>query len=156
MQYCYQCIWNDQLISEIYLKRGYGNINIYIIYIYIYIRLPIFFFRILNQHTVGFTSICSLYIYIYIYIYISYHEISNDASNNWLQIFMIIKFLCHDSIKYTFMQNFLMSIYLIPYIYICVCVCVCVCVREHSGEGIYGCHSHNVKLLERIGHSGIR
>ena len=27
---------------------------------------------------------------------------------------------------------------------------------EHSGEGIYGCHSHNAKLVERIEHSGIR
>ena len=27
---------------------------------------------------------------------------------------------------------------------------------EHSGEGIYGCHSHNAKLFERIEHSSIR
>ena len=27
---------------------------------------------------------------------------------------------------------------------------------EHSGEGIYGCHSHNAKLFKRIEHSGIR
>ena len=27
---------------------------------------------------------------------------------------------------------------------------------EHSGEGIYDCHSHNAKLFERIEHSGIR
>ena len=27
---------------------------------------------------------------------------------------------------------------------------------EHSGEGIYGCHSHNAKLFERTEHSGIR
>ena len=27
---------------------------------------------------------------------------------------------------------------------------------EHIGEGIYGCHSHNAKLFERIEHSGIR
>ena len=27
---------------------------------------------------------------------------------------------------------------------------------EHSGEGIYGCRSHNAKLFERIEHSGIR
>ena len=26
---------------------------------------------------------------------------------------------------------------------------------EHSGLGIYGCHSHNAKLFERIEHSGI-
>ena len=25
---------------------------------------------------------------------------------------------------------------------------------EHSGRGIYGCHSHNAKLWERIEHSG--
>ena len=25
----------------------------------------------------------------------------------------------------------------------------------HSGEGIYGCRSHNAKLFERIEHSGI-
>ena len=27
---------------------------------------------------------------------------------------------------------------------------------KHSGEGIYGCHSHNPNLFERIEHSGIR
>ena len=27
---------------------------------------------------------------------------------------------------------------------------------EHSGEGIYGCHSHNAKLFERIEQSGSR
>ena len=27
---------------------------------------------------------------------------------------------------------------------------------EHSGEGIYGCRSHNAKLFERIEYSGIR
>ena len=27
---------------------------------------------------------------------------------------------------------------------------------EHSGEGIYGCRSHNLKLFERIEHSSIR
>ena len=27
---------------------------------------------------------------------------------------------------------------------------------EHSGEEIYGCHSHNAKLFEWIEHSGIR
>ena len=27
---------------------------------------------------------------------------------------------------------------------------------EHSGKGIYGCHSYNVKLFERTEHSGIR
>ena len=27
---------------------------------------------------------------------------------------------------------------------------------EHSSEGIYGCHSHNAKLFDRIEHSGIR
>ena len=26
----------------------------------------------------------------------------------------------------------------------------------HSGEGNYGCHSHNAKLFERIEHSGIQ
>ena len=40
------------------------------------------------------------------------------------------------------------------YIYECMCVyvCVCVCVGgvEHSGEGIFGCRSHNAKLFERI------
>ena len=27
---------------------------------------------------------------------------------------------------------------------------------EHSGEEIYGCHSHNAKLFKQIKHSGIR
>ena len=27
---------------------------------------------------------------------------------------------------------------------------------EYSGEGIFGCCSHNAKLSERIKHSGIR
>ena len=27
---------------------------------------------------------------------------------------------------------------------------------EHSDEGIYGCHSHNVKLFKRIKHYSIR
>ena len=27
---------------------------------------------------------------------------------------------------------------------------------EHSGEGIFGRHSHNVKLFKRIEHSGSR
>ena len=27
---------------------------------------------------------------------------------------------------------------------------------KHSGEGIYGCRSHNAKLFEQIEHSGIR
>ena len=27
---------------------------------------------------------------------------------------------------------------------------------EYSGEGIYGCHSHNAKLFEGIAHSGIQ
>ena len=27
---------------------------------------------------------------------------------------------------------------------------------KHSGEGIYGCRSHNAKLFEWIEHSGIR
>ena len=27
---------------------------------------------------------------------------------------------------------------------------------EYSGEGIYGCRSHNAKLFERIEHSSIR
>ena len=28
--------------------------------------------------------------------------------------------------------------------------------RLGTGEGIYGCHSHNAKLFERIKHSAIR
>ena len=27
---------------------------------------------------------------------------------------------------------------------------------EHSGEGVFGCRSHDAKLFERIEHSGIR
>ena len=25
---------------------------------------------------------------------------------------------------------------------------------EHSGKGVFGCHSHNAKLFQRIEHSG--
>ena len=65
-----------------------------------------------------------------------------------------------------------LSLSLYIYIYIYICVCVCVCARnslskddniyaspmgvEHSGEGFYGCRSHNAKPFERIQHSSIR
>ena len=53
--------------------------------------------------------------------------------------------------------NHFLVISTITYTYIfTMCVCVCDSDNEQSGDGIYGCRSHNAKLFERIEHSGIR
>ena len=98
-----------------------------------------------STDTVFLSLSLSLYIYIYIYIY------------NLCFTLLVKQWRLQKSGEYllTPSTHVYIYIYICAHVYVYIWICSLMGV-EHCGKGIYGCHSHNAKLVKWIEDFGIQ